>query len=70
MALYVNVNGKYKRVIAIYKGVKDEFGKIEEKTIASVYQGSKLIWQYIRSCFGRGYWLNDKPWSNTDGWKN
>lgn len=28
------------------------------------------VWQAIRSCFGRGFWNNQKPWSNTDGWKN
>lgn len=28
------------------------------------------VWQAIRSCFGRGFWLNDKPWSNKDVWKN
>lgn len=28
------------------------------------------VWQFIRSCFGKGWWADDKPWSNTDGWKN
>lgn len=22
----------------------------------------------ITSCFGSGYWDDDKPWSDTDGW--
>lgn len=30
----------------------------------------RLIWQAIRSCFGRGFWANDKSWSNTDGFRN
>lgn len=29
----------------------------------------RIVWQAIRSCFGAGYWLNDKPWLNDDGWK-
>ena len=57
MALYVD----NKRITTILK---------ENKNIAAVYQGARLIWQYIRSCFGRGYWINEKPWSNTDSWKN
>ena len=46
MALYVD----NKRITTILK---------ENKNIAAVYQGARLIWQYIRSCFGRGYWIND-----------
>ena len=70
MALYIRDNNqiadengveKHKQVIAIYKG---------KRHLAAVYQGTKLIWQYIRSCFGRGYWINEKPWSQTDGWAN
>ena len=30
----------------------------------------RMVWQAIRSCFGRGFWANWKPWSNTDGWRN
>lgn len=28
------------------------------------------IWQFIKSCFGRGFWYNAKSWSNKDFWKN
>ena len=57
MALYV----KDKLINTIYKG---------KRHVAVVYQGTKLIWQYIRSCFGRGHWIKDKPWSNDNGWSN
>ncbi len=57
MALYVD----NKPINTIYKG---------NKTIQAVYQGLKLVWQYIRSCFGRGYWINEKQWSQTDAWAN
>ena len=66
MALYVRQDdGSTKQVTAIYKG------SIEgPKVISAVYQGFKLLWQYIKSCFGRGYWINDKMWSERDGWAN
>lgn len=43
---------------------------VGRKAIAYVYEGLKLVWQAVRSCYGRGYWINDKPWLNDDGWKN
>lgn len=66
MALYVNQkDGTLKRVTAIYKHT--ETGS---KVISAVYKGIDLLWQFIKSCFGRGYWINDKMWSNVDAWKN
>lgn len=38
--------------------------------LIEMYRGKHLIWQAIRSCFGMGYWVNNKPWINTDAWKN
>lgn len=29
-----------------------------------------LIWTAIRSCFGKGYWIDDKPWIDDDAWKD
>jgi len=40
------------------------------KAISAVYQNGRLIWQAARSCFGKGYWINEKPWVNEDPWKN
>ena len=56
MGLYVN---ETQQVNTIYHG---------RTTIQAVYRGLRLIWQYIKSCFGRGYWINDKPWSDRDAW--
>lgn len=36
----------------------------------AVYKGYQLVWQAVRSCFGRGYWINARPWLNNDSWKN
>lgn len=43
---------------------------INKYIIVEVYHGLKLVWQAVKSCFGAGFWRNDKPWSNTEGWKN
>ena len=48
MALYRNDKVQ---IPTIYKG---------RKTVTAVYKGLRLVWQFIKSCFGRGYWLNDK----------
>lgn len=47
--------------VTIYKG---------SRIVAEIRKGIKLVWQAIRSCFGRGMWVNAKPYNNTDGWKN
>lgn len=32
--------------------------------------GGKIIWQAVRSCFGKGYWRDDKPWDDNEGWRD
>lgn len=44
--------------------------KLSDKVIAYVYYGGKLIWQSIVSCFAKGFWINEQPWSDTSAWKN
>ncbi len=50
-----------KQIAAIFAG-----GRV----ISAVYKGAGLVWQAIRSCFGSGFWVNEKPWINDEGWKN
>ncbi len=50
-----------KELAALYVG---------KRAIAAVYVGARLVWEAISSCFGAGYWDNDKPWSNDDAWDN
>jgi hypothetical protein len=38
--------------------------------IIETYRGKLLVWQAIRSCFGNGYWINEFPWDNSEGWEN
>jgi len=39
-------------------------------SITYVYKGARLVWQAVRSCFGRGKWIPDKPWIDYDKWKD
>ena len=39
------------------------------RMITAIYRGAELVWQAINSCFGAGFWREDKPWSGTDGWR-
>ena len=55
----IEKNGK--DITAVYIGTQ---------AISAIYKGSRLVWQAVRSCFGKGYWINTKPWVNDDGWKN
>lgn len=30
----------------------------------------KTVFEAISSCFGLGYWRNEKGWLNQEGWRN
>lgn len=34
------------------------------------YKGARLIWQAVRSCFGSGIWIDEKPWIDDETWKD
>lgn len=38
------------------------------KAISAVYHGAKLVWEALRSCFGSGYWQQNLPWTDKQGW--
>lgn len=40
-----------------------------EIALSAVYKGATLIWQAVRSCFGSGRWIKDKPWLGNEGWR-
>lgn len=40
------------------------------KTISKIYAGGKLVWEAILSCFGSGFWINDRSWINNNAWNN
>lgn len=43
---------------------------IGKQAVDQLYYGAILIYQTIRSCFGRGFWINNKAWINKDSWRN
>ena len=50
-----------KELTAVYYG---------KRAIGAIYKGAVLVWEAIRSCFGKGYWIDAYPWNNEDGWRN
>lgn len=42
--------------------------------VIEVYHGKLLVYKISNetsnSCFGNGYWVNELPWDNDDGWVN
>lgn len=55
----------------LYKGGKEITAVyVAGRAITAIYKGGKLVWQAVRSCFGAGFWRNDKPWRNDEGWRN
>lgn len=39
------------------------------KKVTSMYRNGKLIFQSVRSCFGSGIWVGNKPWIGAEVWK-
>jgi hypothetical protein len=44
--------------------------KIGKRVITYVKQKMHVLYEAILSCFGKGYWVNDAPFLNNDGWVN
>lgn len=62
-------------ILQVQKSIIDsKTGKSVQKNIGAIYQGTRLMWRTvynaIKSCFGSGTWLGDKPWLGDDLWKN
>ena len=65
-------NGKL--ILESHKQILDAVQERTQQRIGAIYKGANLIWltiyNAVRSCFGSGTWLGDKPWLGTDSWKN
>lgn len=43
---------------------------INKQSVILIKKGLSTIWEAIKSCFGKGWWINHKEWDNKDGWSN
>lgn len=42
---------------------------LKSRAVKAIYLGLKTVWQSIRSCFGSGKWIGNKPWIGKEKWK-
>ena len=65
-------NGKL--ITQVQKNSVDGTGNSIQRNIGAIYQGAKLVWRTvynaIKSCFGSGTWLGERPWLKDDLRKN
>ena len=68
-------NGKL--ILQVQKQITEVIDGVDTlvtKNIGAIYRGSQLVWRTvynaIKSCFGSGTWLGDKPWLGDDTWEN
>ena len=43
--------------------------RLGRQIVEVIYAGSRIVWQAVRSCFGSGKWIGDKPWIGEEKWK-
>ena len=67
-------NGK--PITEVHQNLKefiDQVQQLVQKDIGAIYKGSQLVWvtvyNAIKSCYGSGTWIQDKPWLDNDFWK-
>lgn len=57
--------GNYNEVTGVYA-----MDGAKEIAFTALYIGARLFWQIIRSCYGTGVWIPERPWLDNDMWKN
>lgn len=43
---------------------------IGRNIMSCMYEGLHLVWRAVRSCYGTGKWIPERPWLDNDIWKD
>lgn len=43
---------------------------ISNRTVHAISKGADTVIEFVRTCYGSGQWIENKPWLNDDTWKN
>jgi len=54
----------------VLNGETVETQMINGEMVSEMWLNGELIWQAVRSCFGSGYWIDEKPWLDDEVWKD
>lgn len=43
---------------------------VGDRDMVAVHSGARLVWSSVRSCFGSGIWVGERPWLGEEKWKD
>ena len=76
---YIKLNLRSRLTDETGKAITTTISRLErDMPMLDTYE-MNLIWhalairgevEIVNSCFGAGYWVNEKPWLNDEGWNN
>lgn len=76
---YIKINLRSRRTDETGKALTTTISRFESDMPMDKTYEMNLIWhalaiqgavEIVNSCFGSGYWVNDKPWLNDEPWSN
>ena len=76
---YIKVNLQSRLADETGYAVKASISRFESDLPMTKTYEMNFIWhalairgevEIVNSCFGAGYWMNEKPWLNDEGWSN
>lgn len=65
MIRFNDSQGEMHEIVAIH--FVDGSGQVRD--LMEMFEAASLVWQAIRSCYGSGVWLENRPWLEEDAWR-